>query len=201
MPTKLRAKRRVRAAIISGVLCAVTVLWVGCDGNRSPAKVAPPAPHRLGDIALRGSEAPTLLTPTAVVSPGPPPAHTPAAMEDTPEVGEAGAPLPIEKNQSHAAEDSPDTTAGLPGDGDFTIQIGAYIIDKNLNHIRDKVASLGFSPYVKEMTQTIRMYCVIVGEGLSKDEASEVASALTVRGFDARRLPGKDGTVDVTAGI
>jgi hypothetical protein len=136
-----------------------------------------------------------------VVSPGPTPAHTPAATEGTPEVGESGAPPPIEKNPGHAGGDSSDTTAGLPGNGVFTIQIGAYIIDKNLNHIRDKIASLGFYPYVKEMKQTMRMYCVIVGEGLSEGDARGTVSVLTARGFDARLLPGYNGTVDVTAGI
>jgi cell division protein FtsN len=202
MHKKQRGKGRFRAVIVSGILCAVTLLGAGCDGNEPPAKAAPPVPHTFGDIALRGSEVSVMFTPTAVVSPDPTSILTPRADRGLPDGTETVPPLSLEKGKAETiVERAPKKMDGPPGGGDFTIQIGAYIVDENLARIREKIVSLGFSPYVKEMKQKMTMFCVIVGEGLGKDDADGTVSDLSDKGFNARSLPGKNGTVDVAAGI
>ncbi len=202
MPQKKSGKGRFRAVIVSGILCAVMLISAGCSGNKPETKSAPPVPHKLTDIALRESGVSLIFTPTSAVSPGPGFTPTPTARETDLEGTQDTAPPPIGKKEpGNIAEGSPNGTSGPPEAGEFTIQIGAYIVDENLAHTREKIVSLGFSPYIKEMKQKMRMFCVIVKEGVSEKDANEAVSLLAAKGFNPRSLPGTKGMVDVAAGI
>jgi cell division septation protein DedD len=202
MPKKQRGSNFLSAAIVSCFLLMAATLWVACDVTTPESKTSPPIPHKLGDITLKGSTSSAILTPTAVASPEPDSTGTPVAGKNGPDEGVAVSPPPVKKKvPEETAKKPPDTTIGPPKRGEFTIQIGAYIIDENLSHTKEEIISLGYSPYVTEIKQKIKMFCVIVGEPMAEKEAREIVSALAEKGFGARLLPGNGNTVDVAGGI
>jgi hypothetical protein len=202
MPKKQRGGNLLSAAIISCFLSMAAILWVACDVTTPESKIIPSTPHRLGDITLKGSTSSAILTPTAVVSPEPGSDGTPVAGKNGPdEAGAVGPPPVAKKGPEETAKKPTDTTIEPAKRGEFTIQIGAYIIEENLIHTKEKIVSLGFSPYVTEIKQKVKMFCVIVGEPMAEKGAREIVSALAAKGFEARLLPAGDNTVDVAGGI
>ncbi len=202
MPKKLRGNNRLSAAIASCFLFMVATFWAGCDGITPESRNAPPIPHKLGDVILKGSRDSAIPTPTAVVSPGFDVIHTPVAGKTGPDETDAVGPPPVAKKGPDGTTKKPaDTTTGPPQRGEFTIQIGAYIIDENLVNTKERIAALGFSPYVTEMKRQMKMFCVIVGYGVTEKEGQEIVSALSAKGFGARLLPNTNNTVDVAGGI
>jgi len=87
------------------------------------------------------------------------------------------------------------------GENIFSLQLGAFIFDKNLNRVRDEVSTFGYLSYVKEINREIDFYCPIVGENLNKDEAKELIKELYSEGFDPVPLENKKGIIDVASGL
>lgn len=83
----------------------------------------------------------------------------------------------------------------------FTLQLGAFIFDKNLDRVRDGVSTLGYSPYIKEISREIIMYCPIIGRNMGKEEAEALMKALNTEGFDSVSIKGKGGLFDVASGL
>ncbi|MBN1574638.1 MAG: SPOR domain-containing protein [Deltaproteobacteria bacterium] len=83
----------------------------------------------------------------------------------------------------------------------FTIQLGAFIFDKNLDRVRDGVSTLGYSPYIKEINREIIMYCPIIGRHLNKKEAEALIITLNSEDFDSVSIKGKAGLFDVASGL
>jgi cell division protein FtsN len=162
---------------------------------------APPTPHKLTDIVLKASETSPAFTPTAVVLPEP--VNPPAADETVPD--EAAPPPtapPAKTEQPKKATEKPvDTSGDGTAGGRFTIQVGAYVVDRNLASTKEKVISLGFTPYVTGIKRKMKMFCVIVGEGTTEHDARGIVSALSESGFEPRLLPDAGNTVDVAGGI
>ncbi len=83
----------------------------------------------------------------------------------------------------------------------FTLQLGAFISDKNLHRVRDGVSTLGYSPYVKEINREIVMYCPIIKQNLNRGEAEMWMKMLNTEGFNSVVLKGKNGLFDVASGL
>jgi cell division septation protein DedD len=90
---------------------------------------------------------------------------------------------------------------GLKREDAFSLQVGAFIHDENLNRVRDTVSQLGYSPYIKEIDRVIVMYCPVVGKNLKKDEAKDLMEKLDLEGFGAVPLEEEGGLVDVVSGF
>lgn len=90
---------------------------------------------------------------------------------------------------------------GLKREDAFSLQVGAFIYDENLNRARNDVSALGYSPYIKEIKRVTVMYCPIVGKNIEKDEAKDLIEKLRFEGFGAVPLEGENGHVDVISGF
>ena len=202
MPKKHRGTHRRSAAIAFGFLLMAASLSPGCGRPSPESKTIPPTPHKLTDITIRESGDPLVHTPTAVASPETD--RIGDLIDDTADNDKTGtiAPPPAVKEDPHNTAKKP-TDSGIapPKRGEFTIQIGAYVIDENLSLAKETITSLGFAPYTTEITRKMKMFCVIVGKGKSEAEAHEIASILSGKGFNPRLLPNDGNTVDVAGGI
>jgi hypothetical protein len=177
-------------------------LWVGCGRSSPESKTVPPTHHKLTDITIRESTDPLAHTPTAVVSPE---TDRVGDLIDDTTGNDKTEPIALPP----AAKKEPDNTAKKPTSpsiappkrGEFTIQVGAYVIDENLSLAKETITSLGFTPYTTEITRKMKMFCVIVAEGKTEAEARETASILSGKGLKPRLLPNDGNTVDVAGGI
>jgi cell division septation protein DedD len=202
MPKKRRGMNRLSAAVVSGFLLIMMACWPGCDRIKPEPEAGPPTPYKLGDITLRGSGTLLVFTATAVVSPGSDLVHTPSSDKTGPDETGAVPATPVPKQEPKKPAKKPaGETPGPPQRGEFTIQIGAYIVDKNLANTKEELISLGFSPYIKDTKRKMKMFCVIIGEPMTEEEAREIVSALSEKGFAPRLLPNKSNMVDVAGGI
>jgi len=190
-----RRDRRLLAGITPGFLFAVVLLASGCDGSTPEIKAIPPTPHKLTDITIRSSISGIILTPTAVVS-------SEIDGLDDDQIEDTASRSPELKEEPRKPADGPTGGSDVtPGRGGYTIQVGAYIIDENLYAAKDKIVSLGFTPYTAEIRRKMKMFCVITAEGKTQTEANEIASTLSGKGFEPRLLPNEGNTVDVAGGI
>lgn len=197
-----RRPSRLPAALVLALLIVTVTVWAGCGVAPPESKMSPPKPHALGDITVKGSADWSAFTPTTMVRPEPSGYGRPVGDTAGPDGSDAVGPSP-------AAPKQPETSAGEPAGapverakrGGVTIQIGAYIIEENLVLAREKITSLGFTPYVTEIGRKMPMFCVIVAEAKTQADTREIASSLSAKGFGARLLPGNDNTVDVAGGI
>jgi hypothetical protein len=202
MPEKHRDIHRLSAAIASGFLLMAVSFWAGCDGAVPASKTAPPVPHKLTDTAIRGSGDAVTRTPTAMVSPE---IDRPEGRADDTtgrdKTGPDTAPPAAKKDREKTAEKPTGEGTAPAIRGEFTIQIGAYIIDENLTLVKEKVTSLGFTPYTVDIGRKMKLFCVIVGEARTEEQARDIVSALSEKGFGTRLLPRDGNMVDVAGGI
>jgi cell division septation protein DedD len=70
-----------------------------------------------------------------------------------------------------------------PSSKQYLLQLGAFIVDKNLNRVRDEVSTLGYFTHIKEINRELDSYCPIVGENLNEDEAKALIVKLNSGGF------------------
>ena len=186
---------RLLAVIAFGLLFVAVTLAAGCDSGAHKTKAIPPTPHRLTDITIRSSTDGIIPTPTAAVS------SEIDVSDDDRAVDTASRPPETKKEPENPAEEVTGGRVVTPKRGEYTIQIGAYIIDENLSRVKEGVLSVGFTPYTVEIGRKIKMFCVMVAEGKTRAEASEIVSALSAKGFKPRLLPNEVNTVDVAGGI
>ncbi len=178
----------------------------GCSQEEPGAKPTPPKPLDLKDITVKGNTPAAAFTPTSVGTGETPVIHTPNAEPSIPEKKKTeGMPPPAKKEAPETVTKKPTEKAPPPktevvGADMYTLQVGAYIIDKNLTEARDAVTALGFTPYVKDVRRTMPMFFVVVEKGTDENKGKEIAAALAAKGFSGEVIPGEGGLRDVSAG-
>jgi cell division septation protein DedD len=202
MPKKHRGTYRLSAAIAFGFLLMASSLSPGCGRPSPESKTIPPTLHKLTDIGIRESGDLLAHTPTAVASPESD--RIGDLIDDTADNDKTEPiklPPTVKKDPDNTAKKPMDSSTAPPKRGEFTIQIGAYVIEENLSLAKETVSSLGFVPYTAEITRKMKMFCIIVEEGKTEAEAHEIASMLSGKGLNPRLLSNDGNTVDVAGGI
>jgi cell division septation protein DedD len=87
------------------------------------------------------------------------------------------------------------------GDDLFSVQVGAFIFDRNLDVQIQKLEEHGFTHHVDETKRVVLMFCPIVSEGLSKNRAETLMKRFPADIVDPVMLPSGKDTYDVTAGL
>ncbi len=123
---------RLSAAVVSGFLLMVVACWVGCDPILSRIKDDPADPAQTRRYHAQGERNITCLYPNGRGFSGVRP--RPHSIADKTGPDKTGA-VPLNSGTEKGAEETrkeADEPRGPPQRGEFTIQIGAYIIDENL---------------------------------------------------------------------
>jgi len=103
------------------------------------------------------------------------------------------------ENEENVARIRPVNLKGLGGE--FTLQLGAFIFDNNLDQLTEELKSLGFVPYTEEVARTANMYCPIVLRGAEERESKEFVTMLSRLGLSPFLLNRDDGKYDVSSGV
>ncbi len=80
-----------------------------------------------------------------------------------------------------------------PSPKQYLLQLGAFIIHKKLNRVRDEVSTLGYFTHIKEINRKLDSYCPIVGENLNEDETKALILKLNSEGSGPVPLKDKKG--------
>jgi|GEM_PF-2237133 len=106
-------------------------------------------------------------------------------------------------DSSSTGETETEKTEGetLDDEGLFSVQVGAFIFDRNLEVQVQKLEEHGFTHHVDETTRVVLMFCPIVSEGLTKNRAESLIERFPADIVDPVMLPSGKDTYDVTAGL
>ncbi|MBN1881829.1 MAG: SPOR domain-containing protein [Deltaproteobacteria bacterium] len=83
----------------------------------------------------------------------------------------------------------------------FSLQVGAFIFDRNLEKQAEELEEHGFTHYVDETERVVLMFCPIVSRGLSRDGAESFMERFPTDVVDPVMIPMEKGAFDVTAGL
>ena len=83
----------------------------------------------------------------------------------------------------------------------FTLQVGAFIFDRNLETQARELNEHGFTHYVDETERVVLMFCPIVKEGLSRKSAEAFMERFPTDVVDPVMIPTGEEMFDVTAGL
>jgi len=110
-------------------------------------------------------------------------------------VGEDDSASPDGDDDGVATDESPDDESL------FSLQVGAFIFDRNLEEQARELEEHGFTYYVDETERVVLMYCPIVKEGLSRDGAEAFIERFPADVVDPVMIPTEGERFDVTAGL
>ena len=128
------------------------------------------------------------------------PETTPAAMESAsiPEAVPA-APSPVEGSQVNGS--SPESAQiAATGMVEYSIQVGAFILDSSVAELEKKLRGLGYDPFLKEGSTTAMMNMLTVGPFGNIGDARAALSRLKEAGVDSNLRRRNDGTAIINAG-
>jgi cell division protein FtsN len=128
------------------------------------------------------------------------PEITPVAMEPAskPESVPA-APSPVEGSQ--VEEPSPESAQiAVTGMVQYSIQVGAFILDSSVAELEKKLRGLGYDPFLKKGSTTAMMNMLTVGPFGNIDDARAALSRLKEAGVDSNMRRRNDGTAIINAG-
>ncbi|MDF1534961.1 MAG: SPOR domain-containing protein [bacterium] len=166
----------------------------GPETQTEPAKPSPP------ESAVKSGTPPS---PTPAPAPVPEPAK-PEPPESEPVKPEPG--TPPEPARTAAAQPSPPrvpqpgAAAVSPGDVQYSIQVGAFILQSSVLELENKLRSLGHEPFRKEGSTTVMMNMLTVGPFASVAEARSALFRLKAADVDSNVRRRADGGAIVNAG-
>lgn len=83
----------------------------------------------------------------------------------------------------------------------FSLQVGAFIFDRNLETQAEELEEHGFTYYVDETERVVLMFCPIVREGLTRNGAEAFIERFPTDVVDPVMIPTDEERFDVTAGL
>ena len=83
----------------------------------------------------------------------------------------------------------------------FSLQVGAFIFDRNLETQARELEVHGFTHYVDETERVVLMFCPIVGKGLTRNSAESFMERFPADVVDPVMIPTEGEGFDVTAGL
>jgi cell division septation protein DedD len=146
-------------------------------------------------------QSPVETTPPAEVEVTPPKPAVDPVQETPPVVIE-----PTSKPESSFAEATEDKPAPAPapivasGGVQYSVQVGAFILDSSVAELEKKLRGLGYDPFLKKGSTTAMMNMLTVGPFANVDDARAALSRLKEAGVDSNMRRRNDGTVIINAG-
>jgi len=83
----------------------------------------------------------------------------------------------------------------------FSLQVGAFIFDRNLETQAEELEEHGFTHYVDETERVVLMFCPIVREGLTRNDAEAFMERFPTNVVEPVMIPTDEERFDVTAGL
>jgi len=211
-----KEKRKPSPFIVIGgaIVLILALLWGALTYLQKEKKVVVPAsvPPASARIEVPKAPAkPALVAPSSdeVKAPAP---ETPAeGGGDTTSVVSPPAPVPPQtkpepvpaKTTSAAvppAEEIVRPTRAMPQTGDYSVQVGAFILKTSVRELEKKLANAGLEPFLKEGSTQAMMHFLTVGPFDSYDTASAAVSKLKSAGIDSNPQRVSGGGAVVHAG-
>ena len=109
------------------------------------------------------------------------------------------APSPVEGSQ--VEESSPESAqVAATGTVEYSLQVGAFILDSSVAELEKKLRGLGYDPFLKKGSTTAMMNMLTVGPFGNVDDARAALSRLKEAGVDSNMRRRNDGTAIINAG-
>jgi len=160
----------------------------------SPEPVAPvPEPGTSDAGEQTGARSPVETEPAAVVESRTPEPET-ATVQEPALVQE---PLPVREEPAAEPGDSPVAAAGA---AQFSLQMGAFILDTSVADLEKKLRAAGYEPFMKKGSTTAMMNMLTVGPFGNAADARAALSRLNEAGVDTNMRRRDDGSAIINAG-
>lgn len=178
-----------RLLIIAGVGVILIGGWYLANQLFLAPPPPPPAPARPA-VPAPPAKAPAPAAPTKEAAPAAP-AKAPSKPEQKPAApAKAGAAPPAApaKPESAKAPTKPAPAPAVAPPTNFSLQVGAMVMEENAESLKRKLDEGGFSSVIRKGTAFVAKQVVTVGEPTGKREAEELSRRLNVDGFPSQLL-------------
>lgn len=178
-----------RLLIIAGVGVILIGGWYLANQLFLAPPPPPPAPARPA-VPAPAAKAPAPAAPTKEAAPAAP-AKAPSKPEQKPAApAKAGAAPPAApaKPESAKAPTKPAPAPAVAPPTNFSLQVGAMVMEENAESLKRKLDEGGFSSVIRKGTAFVAKQVVTVGEPTGKREAEDLSRRLNVDGFPSQLL-------------
>ncbi|MBI2113617.1 MAG: SPOR domain-containing protein [candidate division NC10 bacterium] len=178
-----------RLLIIAGVGVILIGRWYLANQLFLAPPPPPPAPARPA-VPAPAAKAPAPAAPTKEAAPAAP-AKAPSKPEQKPAApAKAGAAPPAApaKPESAKAPTKPAPAPAVAPPTNFSLQVGAMVMEENAESLKRKLDEGGFSSVIRKGTAFVAKQVVTVGEPTGKREAEDLSRRLNVDGFPSQLL-------------
>ncbi|MGD8353766.1 MAG: SPOR domain-containing protein [Pseudomonadota bacterium] len=160
-----------------------------------------PAPEAVAPEAVAPEEPSTAVEVTApeAGSAGNPEQAASIAAETAPETAEPGQPTPAESPPAESVQPAPEPAPAADG-AQYSVQVGAFILDSSVAELEKKLRGLGYEPILKKGSTTAMMNMLTVGPFANAAEARQALAKLKDSGVDSNMRQRSDGTAIINAG-